>query len=399
MKSLKFSVLIIFITIAALLLVQCAPSTSMGDVNIAASAQAIQTYVVQTATARVDKYPDASAALATAQAQATRVAGDVLATVAAQRTLEASRLDATAQAFSQVRAELPFYGIDPNVEGHPAWLHPSFTLAPSRHNESQFHSDYPDTVAKNFVLSSEITWSSKYGTSGCGYVFRSNGNQDAPTQYIALLLRGRFLLFSVLVNGKLGNALPFFVDLNSFKWENGSKNTFTVVARDDEISFYLNQALLQTINPNDLPTRIYVLPVPAPPNVTLTNGDRVEPLVLPETPLLPENIAPESLPYYVQVLKDYVTEVQKRFVKHLAYLAGLIEKEDNPETETALRDYQATIAYNQSIFNQTAGILMSLPYNREQDLVLVPGFLSFAAFNEAGGTECQFDHGWLWILE
>lgn len=364
-----------------------------------ASAEAIQTFVVQTATQRVQDYPDASSALATAQVQATQVAENVQATVAAQRTLEASRLDATAQAFSQVRAELPFYGVNPAVDGHPGWVHPSFSLNPTTHNESQFHSDYPETVAKNFVLSSEITWKSLYGTSGCGYVFRANGNELSPTQYVALILRGRFMIFSVIVDGKLANARPVFIDLNSFAWQNGSTNTFTVVAREDEISFYLNQVLLETLNPNDLPPTLYVLPVPPPPNVRTSSGDAIEPLALPATPQLPQNIANESLPYYVQMLKDYVADVQKEFAHYLAYLARLIENETNPDTKDALIDYQAVIEYNQSLFDQTAGALLALPLNRDQDLVLVPGFLSFAAFNEAGGTSCQFNDGWLWILE
>ena len=385
--------------LVALIAAQCTPSAPLLDTNIIASAEAIQTFVVQTATQRVRDYPDASSQLATAQAEATQVAENVQATMAAQSTLEASRLDATAQAFSGVRAELPFYGVDPSTEGHPGWIQPPFSLSPTSHNEFRFHSDYPETVAKNFVLSSKITWITSYGTSGCGYVFRANGNQQAPTQYIAIILRGRFLIFSVIVEGNLANVRPIFIDLNSFTWENGSTNTFTVVARDDKISFYLNQTLFEAIDPNDLPPYLYVLPVPPPPKVRTSEGERIKPLVLPETPLLPKHIAEESMGYYVQMLKDYVTEVQKEFSDYQDYLAGLIKDEENPETKETLINYQNTIGYNQSIFDQTAGVLLSLPYHRDQDLVLVPGFISFAAFNESGDTECRFDNNWLWILE
>ena len=383
--------------LAALTLVRCAPPVQ--DDSVAATAEAIKTWVVQTATQRVAENPNASAGLATAQAQATKVAQNVQATLAAQRVLEASRLDATAQAFSGVRAELPFYGVDPAQEGHPGWVHPDFTLRAEAHNESKFYSDYPETVAKNFVLSSTITWDSRYGTSGCGYVFRANGEQQSPTQYIAMLLRGRFMLFSVIQNGQLANARPIFIDTPSFAWQNGTTNTFTVVARDDELSFYANRVLLDRFNPNDLPPTLYVLPVPPPPNVRTSSGEKVEALELEETPLLPKEIAPESLSYYVQILQDYVSGVQEDFGSYLTYLDNLIEDEQNPETKETLIDYRAIIAYNQALFDQTSGALLALPLNRDQDLVLVPGFLSFAVFNEAGYTECQFDDAWLWILD
>jgi len=383
--------------LAALTLVRCAPPVQ--DDSVAATAEAIKTWVVQTATQRVAENPNASAGLATAQAQATKVAQNVQATLAAQRVLEASRLDATAQAFSGVRAELPFYGVDPAQEGHPGWVHPDFTLRADSHYESNFHNDYPETVAKNFVLSSTITWDSRYGTSGCGYVFRANGDQESPTQYVVTLLRGRFMLFSVILNGQIANARSIFIDTSSFAWQNGTTNTFTVVARDDELSFYANRVLLDRFNPNDLPPTIYVLPLPPPPNIRTSSGGKVAALELEETPLLPKNIAPESLPYYVQILQDYVNGVQKDFRDYLAYLDDLIEDETNPENKGALTDYRATVVYNQALFDRTASVFLALPFHRDQDLVLVPGFLSFAVFNEAGYTECQFDDAWLWILD
>ena len=46
------------------------------------------------------------------------------------------------------------------------------------------------TIARDFVVSGDITWNTTTGLSGCGWVLRSDGNEDAFNQYLTIATRG-----------------------------------------------------------------------------------------------------------------------------------------------------------------------------------------------------------------
>ncbi len=58
---------------------------------------------------------------------------------------------------------------------------------------------------KTFVVSSDITWNTQYGTSGCGFVLRSDGNKNALNQYMVIATRGAsgHVLFVTMSQGKI----------------------------------------------------------------------------------------------------------------------------------------------------------------------------------------------------
>ena len=85
-------------------------------------------------------------------------------------------------------AELPQYGLDAS-SGHVGWVQGPLTLDITGYGQYTYANDYPEVTAADFVLASDITWDTKYGSSGCGTMFRSDGNKNKPNQYMVLATR------------------------------------------------------------------------------------------------------------------------------------------------------------------------------------------------------------------
>ena len=69
-----------------------------------------------------------------------------------------------------------------------------------------------NVTAKNFVLAADVTWNTQYGDSGCGFVFRSNGDKQKPDQYMLIATRfanGR-VVFTAVADGELANIHDFY---------------------------------------------------------------------------------------------------------------------------------------------------------------------------------------------
>src|SRR5690606_6361430 len=72
---------------------------------------------------------------------------------------------ATAAAFAPILAELPSYGVDPS-EGKLGWVHPPVTMDASGYHQFEYVNYYLGTLAKDFVVSADITWNTVGSTSG-----------------------------------------------------------------------------------------------------------------------------------------------------------------------------------------------------------------------------------------
>jgi len=122
-------------------------------------------------------------ALETAQAPATQTqqAREAEATQFVVKLTEDAVAQATAALSAPVMEELSVYGVDKSA-GYVAWTHNPVTLSADGYHYSETANDYPDISVKDFVLAADITWGTRYSESGCGFAFRSNG-QDAPNQY------------------------------------------------------------------------------------------------------------------------------------------------------------------------------------------------------------------------
>jgi hypothetical protein len=261
-------------------------------------------------------------------------------TQAAGGGLNSATATAQAAAFGPIIAELPKYGVDPN-RGHPGWLHPPVTLETQGNDQFTYANDYAQVMAKDFVISADITWNTRYGDSGCGFVLRSDGNKDAANQYIVALTRGAsgHLLFSVMANGDVVNIQDVYANgLDPrFDWQNDTTNNLTIVGRGSIFTAYTNGTRLGDLDPRKPP------PLPK----------------LPEPPQKPRTNDPKVLAAYQQALAQYNSTVTR------------LKNEYNAR----LRKFQSS------------------------NVIFDSGYMLMVAATDAGYTRCQFNNAWLWLID
>jgi hypothetical protein len=104
-------------------------------------------------------------------------------------------------------------------------------------------------IARDFVLSGDITWNTQFGTSGCGFVVRSNGDEEALDQYMALITRAGSgtLFFSPMIDSVLQTAFGTEIDLidQGFQDQNDTTNRLTVVAQGSHFKVFTNGILIE----------------------------------------------------------------------------------------------------------------------------------------------------------
>ena len=251
-------------------------------------------------------------------------------------------LTATAVAFAPILATLPKYGVDPS-EGRIGWVHPPVSLDASGYHHFEYVNYYIGTLAQDFVISADITWNTVGSTSGCGFVMRSDGNENALDQYVAIITRvasGHFL-FSTMSDGEVVTGRDIYARYTdkTFRWENDTTNRLTIVGRGNRVWVYTNDTLIGEIDPS------------APPPQ-------------PNFPPEPEKPANQSDP---QAMALY--EQQK--IEHAAIV------------EQMKAEYAARMrAYNGA------------------DTVFERGFMALVALSESGrSTTCKFDNGWLFLID
>lgn len=265
------------------------------------------------------------------QAAATQAAGGEFnpATAAAQ-----------AAAFEPFRAELAQYGVDP-TQGYPGWVHPPVTLETQGHEQYSYVDDIAPLAVKDFVVSADITWNTRYGDSGCGFVLRSDGNRAAANQYVVVITRGAsgHMIFSVMANGQIVNARDIYargLD-DKFEWRNDATNRLTVVGRGSLFTVYTNGVRLGEIDPRKPPAM--------PP--------------LPEAPQPPNTNDANALAAYQKAKAAYDAQVAR-----------------------LKNEYQARL----QLFNRS-------------NVVFDQGGITLVAATQGGYTQCKYDNAWLWIIQ
>jgi hypothetical protein len=238
-------------------------------------------------------------------------------------------------------AELPRYGLDAS-SGHAGWLHDPITLEISGYHDFAYGNDHMQVTAADFVLAADITWDTQYGSSGCGFMFRSDGDEVKPNQYMIIASRfanGR-VVFSALADGEIANIHDFYPKDNdrSFDWQNGTTNRLAVIARGPLIEIYTNGVKIGEIDTTQPPKK-----PPAPPK--------------PAEPADKSNQS--AMEAYQAQLKEYQD----------------ILSQSQTSYNTALRNYS------------------------ERPAVFEEGFLAMIAVSESGRTQCTFDKAWLWLLD
>lgn len=294
-----------------------------------------------TVTAQAANVGGADDKLATAYARATATSAEVFATETALGSLnDASRL-ATATAAAPVVAELPRYGIDPGI-GHVAWLHKPVTIDLNGYQQTGFANDYQQITAKDFAMAADITWHTFNSLSACGFMFRSNGNTNKPTQYMVVITRYAtgYMAFTATVDGEMSNMRTIYLQGKdkSFNWQNDSTNRLAIVVRGQMIEAYTNGILVAEIDTSQPPPDNQQSPprIDIPPNA---NSDQVQ-------------------------------------------------------------DYKNLIAQNSQNTDFVNGQMATARKNFAKNKpILTEGLLGFIDVSQSGQSKCTFSNGWLFLIE
>lgn len=310
------------------------------DESRAATLEALANSIAATATAAAEGDVDPADALKTAEAEATAQAWSVSATQDALSQLSAEEQAATTTAFAPYAAELPKYDVDPS-RGRPGWIHPPLTLDIEGYQQFDSKNQFIFTIVRDFALSADITWNTQYGTSGCGFVLRSDGDEEKPSQYMLMITRGGLghVIFAPIVEGDIVGGYDFYAkgkDPN-FDWQNDTTNRLTVVGRGTMFTIFTNDRLIGEIDTSE--------PPPDP--------------VFPPPPERPSSDDEEAMARYQQELEEYEREVEQ-------VRANLVAKRNEM---------------------------------KEKDTVFERGFVAMVAVSESGHTVCRFDNAWLWFIE
>ena len=314
--------------------------TSSTQSSIEGTAQALGESVLQTATAAASGDVSSDDSVATAQVEATEQSIANVATQTAQAIIDEEGAAATAQVAEPIKAELPKYGVDPN-QGELAWIHPPEVLELEGYQQFDYANQFLGAVAKDFVVSADITWNTDYGSSGCGFVMRSDGDQEAPNQYVTLATRGSsgHVIFTTMVDGELvtGRDIYAYGLDPEFDWRNDTTNRLTVVGRGNEFFIYTNDTLIGEVDPSAAPPQPYIPPPPVEPT------DKSD----------------------VAAMEGFLKEKQ--------------------EYDEVVKKIRADHSARTSSFDP-------------EETIFEKGFVAFVALSESGKTTCKFDNAWLWLI-
>jgi len=312
-----------------------------GDTAQQSTLEAISASVRQTATAQAALDLNPNAAIETAHALAAAQEQAVAATQAAGNVLSAEAQEATASAVAPILAELPKYDVDPSA-GKMGWIHPPESLEVEGFMDYDYVNYFISVIAQDFVISADITWDAIGSESSCGFVIRSDGNENAMNTYLATISRvasGHFI-FLTLAKGEMvtGQDIYAYGRDPGFNWQNGATNRLTVVGRDNHFWIYTNGTLIGDVDPS------------APPQ-----------LVLPPEPDKPADTSNvEAMAQYTLDQANYEAESNLVRAEYRARLNAL----QNADTE----------------------------FER--------GFMALVALSRAGKkATCQFDNAWLWLID
>ena len=302
--------------------------------------QALEQSVAGTQTAQAVE-EEGENELPTVQAQATQTSQAIQATQTAMAGARDVNQLATATVAAPVLAELPTYNVD-TTKGQVAWLHPPAKIELDGKNQFGYANDFMQVIAKDFVLAADVTWDTQYGSSGCGFMFRSDGDQNKPNQYMVLATRlgNGHVIFTATADGEMANVHDYYprLDDRSFSAENGTTNRIAVVGRGNIIEIYTNGVKIGEVDTTQPP------PIP----------------VLPKPPAIPTNRNdPVEMNKYQKLLAEYQDMVSQV----------------NTNYGVALNNYKKT----QAVYDE--------------------GFVAMLGVSESGHTVCQFDNAWLWLIE
>jgi hypothetical protein len=296
--------------------------------------------VRETLTARAGAEGGSSDDLSTAVAKATERSQGIYATQTARASLNEPARLATVTAMAPAVAELPRYGIDP-ASGYVAWIHNPTTIDLNGFNQTGYANDYPQITAKDFVLVADIKWNTKNSLSGCGFMFRSDGNQNNPNQYSLIVTRvgSGHMGFLAIAHGEISNYRQYFIKEKdrSFSWLNDTSNRLALVARGNNLEFYTNGNLIGQVD------------ITQPPPPTVLDFAALE---------IPAGLGPGQLDQFQSIASQ--------------------NDEGSKQVEDQLGEAQKNFNKNKPFFYD--------------------GLLGFLGLSQSGRMICEFSNSWLFIM-
>ncbi len=296
--------------------------------------------VAGTATAQTANVGGAGDQLATAVSKATAQSANIYATQTARGSLNDTSRQATATVIAPVVAELPLYKIDPG-QGYVAWVHKPVTIDLNGYQQTGYANDYQQITAKDFVMAADISWFTYNSLSACGFMFRSNGDKNKPSQYMVIITRFAtgYLAFTATVNGESSNMRTFYPSQQdkSFTWLNNATNRLAIVAQGALIDVYTNGVKIGQIDTTQ----------PPPDNMQS-----------PPSFNAPKNATPQQLQEYQNLIGQ--------------------DPQNISLVQSQMSDARKNFAKNKPIFTE--------------------GLLGFIDVSQSGESKCTFSNGWLFIL-
>jgi hypothetical protein len=223
-----------------------------------------------------------------------------------------------------------------------AWVHKPVTIDLNGYQQSGYANDYQQITAKDFVMASDITWYTFNSLSACGFMFRSNGNANKPSQYMVVITRyaNGYLGFTATVNGEMSNMRTIYLASQdkSFTWQNNATNRLAIVVRGALIDAYTNGVLVGEID------------TAQPPPDSMQS---------PPSFAIPKNATTEQL-------QDYQNQIDQN-------------QQNIDLMQSQMADARKNFAKNKPIFSE--------------------GLLGFVGVSQSRRTTCTFRNAWLFLIE
>ena len=225
------------------------------DATVEALSQSIRSTAETEDIATPTTAVDTQSTVAAVQETATQQVEQFEATQVVEATEVSVEATLTSEFLEPIKSELQSYGVDPS-EGRLGWVHPPLDIDVEEYLGYSYGGKYLATVARDFVLASDITWNTQFGSTGCGYVIRSNGDEEAFDQYLVMATRGAegHVGFIIMEDGNAitDEITDFYANGidPEFEWQNDTTNRMVVVGRGNTFSIYTNGTLLGEVTPS-----------------------------------------------------------------------------------------------------------------------------------------------------
>jgi hypothetical protein len=170
-------------------------------------------------------------------------------------TAAARATETAAPIIAMIENELQKYDLSTN-EGHLGWLHDPLTINVNSYMESKSQTDYPDVIASDFVLQTDMTWKTSTGFAGCGLVLRGGPDLETGKQYRVYMARLQGLpLWDIEYyknNRFIKNVAGDILSASALNSKQASTNHITIVVQGNKIAVYANGDRMGVFTDNNI---------------------------------------------------------------------------------------------------------------------------------------------------